>query len=484
MMVKPFVLDYKRPPTILRFQESNAEFRGIMGPVGSGKSTGCCIEMFRRALLQEPNREGVRDTRWAVVRNTYAQLKSTTIPTWQAWFPPSRCPIVEDAPIRGRMVERLGDGTTLRMTLWFLALDRPEHRDKVMSLEVTGAYVNEARRIPLEIINALSGRVGRYPAAKDGGVTWRGIIADTNPPDMKHWWYRFAEEECPEGWEFFRQPAALLRKQGRFVPNPDAENIEHLDGGFSYYVRQVRGATEEYINVHVLGNYGTSFEGRAVYEQSWNDQVHVSKTALPALKGLPVHIGMDFGLTPAAVAGQLSSTGRALLQKEWVSENMGVRQFCEQVLIPGLNESYPGRPRSEFLVWGDPAGKQRSQADSDFSAFSVLAEFGFRVQEAGSNDFLPRKTAVETMLLRMAGGEAALQLDPEGCPTLREAFNGGYCYRRVAASGAYQERPEKNEFSHVSDACQYLMQGMTGGGKKAEKVTAPAMPDRSRALFG
>ena len=38
-------------------------FRGIRGPVGSGKSVGCCVEVFRRALEQKPNEDGVRKSR-------------------------------------------------------------------------------------------------------------------------------------------------------------------------------------------------------------------------------------------------------------------------------------------------------------------------------------------------------------------------------------------------------------------------------------
>lgn len=64
-------------------------FRGIRGPVGSGKSVGCCVEVFRRALEQKPNDDGVRKSRWAVIRNTNPQLRTTTIKTWLDWFPES-----------------------------------------------------------------------------------------------------------------------------------------------------------------------------------------------------------------------------------------------------------------------------------------------------------------------------------------------------------------------------------------------------------
>ena len=40
--------------------KDNTFFRGIRGPVGSGKSVGCCVEVFRRALEQKKAPDGKR----------------------------------------------------------------------------------------------------------------------------------------------------------------------------------------------------------------------------------------------------------------------------------------------------------------------------------------------------------------------------------------------------------------------------------------
>ena len=44
---------------------------------------------------------------------------------------------------------------------------------------------------------------------------------------------------------------------------------------------------------------------------------------------------------------------------------------------------------------------------------------------------------------------------------MRKAMVGGYRYRRVRDSGTerYQDKPDKNHFSHVAEAGQYLMLG-------------------------
>ena len=49
------------------FMKSDKFVRGIRGPVGSGKSVSCCIEIFRRACAQEPSNDGIRRTKWAVI---------------------------------------------------------------------------------------------------------------------------------------------------------------------------------------------------------------------------------------------------------------------------------------------------------------------------------------------------------------------------------------------------------------------------------
>ena len=78
---------YKPDGNVIKeFMKDSSFFRGIRGPVGSGKSVACCVEVFRRALMQEKNSDGKRRSRWAVIRNTNPQLRTTTIKTWLDWF--------------------------------------------------------------------------------------------------------------------------------------------------------------------------------------------------------------------------------------------------------------------------------------------------------------------------------------------------------------------------------------------------------------
>ena len=145
-------VNYRPPgPVAARFHRSNAGIRGIMGPVGSGKSVTCCMEIMLRAIAQASGVDGKRKTRWAIVRNTYPELKSTTIKTWTDWFPEEVFGLIKwDAPITHRIAF-----DDVEMEVLFLALDRPDHVSKLLSLEVTGIWFNEARYIPKALVDEM-----------------------------------------------------------------------------------------------------------------------------------------------------------------------------------------------------------------------------------------------------------------------------------------------------------------------------------------
>lgn len=445
-------INYEPPGPVARaFHESDAFFRGLKGPVGSGKSSTCCVELFRRATEQDPDHTNTRRTRWVVIRNTYPELKSTTIKTFMDWFG-DLCTIRWDAPITANLyMGDIGDGTSMHMEVYFLAMDKPEDAGKLKSLEVTGGFVNEASEIDKSTLDMLTTRVGRFPAVRNGGPTWRGIIADTNPPDDDHWWYKLAVEEPAEGYEFFDQPGGLMKVDEKWVPNPAAENVANLVGGYDYYLKQVAAKDDRFVSILIGGQYGTTMDGKPVYPE-WNDAFHLSKNPLKWNPLAPLYVSFDFGLTPACAVTQLSPKGQLLVFRELVSEDMGIRQFYGDVVRPFLAEQFP-RASIEFV--GDPAGINRSQNDAK-SCFEEMRELGAACQPASTNVFLSRREAVAYFLTRSPGGEPGFLLDPS-CKTLRRGFNGGYRFERLKVSGTsrFRDRPVKDRFSHPHDALQY-----------------------------
>lgn len=467
---------YTASPTLARFHASRAVVRGIRGPIGSGKSVGCVNDVMAKALEQRPGKDGIRRSRWGVVRNTYAELKSTTIKTWLDWYG-AITHMVYDAPIIGKV--RFGD---VELELVFVSLDKPKDIKKLLSLELTGAWLNEARELPRAVLDGALGRTGRYPSKRDGGASWSGVIMDTNPPDDTHWWYALAEEERPLGYEFWSQPGALLKRpDGTYVPNPAAENVEHHELGFDYWMRQVPGKRAEWIKVYLLGQYGTVLDGRPVFPE-YNDEVHCAEDIIEPLRGIPLLLGWDWGRTPACVIGQLSPKGQLRVLDELVvdatGEGMGVRKFAREVVKPHLAIHYPGMAIA--LSLGDPSGVARD--GSDQSCFDIVGQEGIPTEPAPSNDPVDRQDAVIKMLTANVDGAPAYQLSPK-CSYIRRGFLGGYRYARLNVSGdeRYREAPEKNRFSHPHDAHQHLCQAARGTNKVEPKARARAVTPRTAA---
>ncbi len=436
---------------------------GGRGPVGSGKSTAMCMELMRRAREQAPGPDGIRRTRFAVVRNTYRELKDTTIKTWTDWFRPEWFGL-----LTGDLVHHIRDGD-VDMEVMFRALDRPDDAKKLLSLELTGGWVNEAREIPFGIIEALDDRVGRYPAVKDGGCTWAGLIMDTNAPDEAHWWYKLAEEAQPSGWAFFTQPGGLVEaKTGVFEPNPEAENLAHLEQDF--YETRMEGKGLDHVRVYYCNRYGFVKEGKPVFPE-YRDEVHAAADPIPAVRAWVLHVGLDFGLTPAALFAQKSPVGQWRWIDELVTEDMGAVRFGE-LLGERLRGEYAD---FEVNITGDPAGDERAQTD-ERTVFDILRAAEIPAVPAKTNDPVIRREAVAVPMMRLVDGEPGFRISPK-CVVARKGLGGGYCYKRLQVAGAerHHDKPDKNRFSHVVEAGEYAMLG-AGEGKALIK-----RPERARS---
>lgn len=436
-------INYTPPPTGKKFMACDAKMRTMMGPVGSGKSVTCSFEVIRRASMQAPNAQGIRKTRAAVVRETARQLQDTTIKTFLDWFPPGVC---------GHFMKttktyffKVGD---VECEIMFRALDDADDVANLNSLELTFAWFNECRDIHPDIVDAMSKRIGRFPSKKDGGPTWHGMWGDTNPPTMDTWWYYQMEHLDPSdgvspnnnGWAVFKQPS------GR---SPYAENIENLPEG--YYDTQ--GRSDEYIRVYIDGEYGLSSAGMPIYKYFRPDYHMASAPIMFSANGVrPVVIGMDLGLTPAAVIGQQDPRGRALILDELVSFDMGIQRFCRQMLKPLIYERFAGSP---ILVVTDPAGVQRAQTD-ERSAIDIIKAEGLKVIPARTNSVTARISAVDDFLMRQVDGDPAFLMDPR-CTRLKAAMMGGYRYKLKQP-----DTIEKNQHSHCFVAGT-LVQTPNGG---------------------
>ena len=450
---------------------SDSFVTGIRGPIGSGKSTGCVMKCLMISDAQPVQKDGRRHSRGAIIRNTYPELVTTTIKTWHQWVPQDVGKWKASGPPTHHIVDDQRD-----MEVMFIALDRPKDVRKLLSLELTWAWINEAREIPKAIIDGLTGRVGRFPPKRDGGCVNPQIIMDTNPPEVDHWWYVLAEHDMTsqknaelnqsvtKAEEQMREAGLLKKRQKLFTflaqpdaNSPDAENLVNLPS--DYYAKASAGKTEEWKKVYIRGEYGFVQDGRPVYPE-FREHLHVREFELNPR--LPISVGIDFGLTPAATIGQRSFTGIHRVRWEIVTEHMGAKQFADT--LRGFMNQYCAQFQVDSIT-GDPAGMADSQTNSDETCFKILKGNGIDARPASTNDPTIRREAHAQAMMRLIDGEAGYQIHPQGCPTLRRGMAGQYRYKRVQVVGdeRFHEKPEKNSVSHVCEADQYRMLGAGEG---------------------
>lgn len=447
------MLNYRAEPTGAQFLMDRSFVKLICGPIGGGKSTVALFDLLNRSLAQEPFR-GVRRTKHIILRNTMAQLKSTVKPLIDQWF----VEMTEGVLGRWRLTDntfeirtRLPDDTIVHAEFVMLAADTPDDVRRLLSMEASSAWCEEFREVDPEVFEGLMGRVDRFPSRAAGGVTYPGVIGSTNPPPYGGYWHKVMTE-VPDGWAVFMQPPALL-PDGSI--NPGAENLRNLSP--TYYEKLIAGKTQEWIDVYLRNEFGSGGFGLPVFRGSFRKDFHVvDSPLLPVMQTVnPLIVGMDNGLTAAAVLGQMDARGRVnILDECYVpeGETMGVESFLDKMLVPLMRSKYPFRP-DNVLFSLDPACFQRSQVNEATIAQAVQAR-GYQVVQASTNNPERRISAVEGLLNRQADGGPGLAISPT-CPWLTAALSWGYRYKKQS-NGQFTPTVEKNHYSHIAEALQYL----------------------------
>lgn len=517
--MKPWVPRYsfRDAPVAYQFLRDKSFVSFAVGPVGSGKSFASLLKPVIIGAAQEAGKDGKRRTRGAVVRNTNPELRSTTMETYGLVYPEGACGrIVYTAPPTHH-IEPVG--SDMHVEVNFIALDKPADVKKLLSLELTWAFFNEAREIPQSIISRATERVGRY-GVSDRPTTWSGIWGDYNTPDGDHYLHQWHKVETPDGFMFHQQPPAVLEVEehrggwavidenfaglqgqvwreakvrhpetgklvtcpveginaaGRtWIVNPHAENLSNLWnvainanplGPIGYYGRSLAGKRIEEIRCYLQAVYVYVQDGRPVVPQ-YNDEAQ-SVDNLPILADEPIMVGMDIGggtLQPSAVFFQRHPRGVYLVHDEVACFDLGVKRFGELVGAR-LQSRFPKHLEEGKLgpFFGDPAGEKRDEIFETASLDFLRATYGWNTRAAPSQDVRMRVAAIGGPCERMIDGRPGM-LVHRRCSMLRKGLSGAWHYKRIQVTGEerYSDKPSKNDVSHVCDALSY---GLLGAGE-------------------
>ena len=459
-------INYTPPPTVKEFIKHHKKGElftdWIIGPVGSGKTTGIFFKLVYMAMLQAGSPiDGIRRSRCVIVRSTMPQLRDTTIKSFSYWFKDGQAG--KWKATSNDFILRFGD---VECEVMFRPLDTPDDVDRVLSLEVTFAIIDEFVQIPQQIVDALAARCGRYPPAIEGGATNWGMWGASNPGNETDWWYPHMEDHAalaegvePADWTYFKQPSGF---------SPDAENLENLPGKADYYVNLAKGKAKNWVKQFIEVCWGFSHSGKPVFPM-FDAAIHVSKKPLLPTPGLQLAVGYDPGVFSGITLGQYTDFGQVRVLDAIPLENYTTERMILERLKPLLRRKYPDY---EVVIIPDPSSANRAQAQ-DTSVMKVLKKH-FAVKEDTNNQIESRLAPAEYYMLRLTSSGPALLIDP-GCGALIRALNGGYRYA-LAKGDATKEVPEKNIHSNIADSFTYLLRYFRSGEELAGRRAAREVP--------
>lgn len=443
--------EFNIPPggVLEKFFKSHAFFRGIRGPVGSGKSAACCMEIMRRAS-QQFTFKGKKRSSWAVIRNTYSDLKNTTLATWQYWFE-GISKVVYSHPIEVTVsyVPKFIDkkfnisGVRIELKLYFLAMDHERDVRKLKSFELTGAWMNEAVELRSDVLEMLTTRIGRYPAKDAGGWNWSGIIADTNSCDIGNWWYEL-DEKKPDMYEFYSQPPALLFENGKYRDNPVAENIVNHVEGYGYYHKMLHGKPKQWVDIYIMNKYGSPHAAQLVYADYSEENI----TDREFDPGKAIIWSHDFNFTPMSSVIMQVDGENIYAVDEIVLESAVAKQaaleFCDR---------YNGF-RGQVYLYGDASGHvgEKHGHASDYVVLQQeLSRNGFQVQQKvpRSNPSIRDGQASLNAKICDAVGNRTFFVNKARCKTLHKGLSA----LRLKEGSTFQE--ENAYYQHITTAVRY-----------------------------
>lgn len=447
-------------PIVSDYYLSDSFVSLIIGPIGSGKTLGSILKWENMIHEQEPSEDGIRYTRTAVIRNTAVELRDTTIKSFEGFFG-------DQLKMNWGNLTALYEHDGVHAEILFRALDKPGDMKKLLSLEITFAYLNELRELPKEALENVTSRLGRYPSITTGvEATSPQAWADTNAFDNETWIYKKFIENRPYNHALFEQPPAIINEvfaNNSLVSaevNPEAENLAHLPS--EYYRGFIAGKSEDWVRVMIMRQYIPLQEGKPVYPE-YNDNIHCvdERQIRPATTASPIICSADNGRWSGFLIGQVDTFGRLVVFDEITSEDINLIEFGE-IVAGEMKSKYS---QYKFETWIDPwAANQRGQLTDD-TMKKVWNKKNLSCRTSPTKSPSIMVNAVKSKLGQMINGQPAIIISSK-CKNLRKALNGSYQYKRIATSGErYSEKPDKGAYSHIANAFEFMVDG-TGASKE------------------
>jgi hypothetical protein len=227
------------------------------------------------------------------------------------------------------------------------------------------------------------------------------------------------------------------------------------------------------------------FTGKPVYPE-YRDHLHLARGPLSYVPNRPILRGWDVPGPVAVAWGQVVPMPQPGRQRTdgAVYRFHGLAELYADVGVTAAGELVRQQSAvlfpdaKQYLDWADPQAWAKTGNDKR-SARDELQTLGILLNPSAITN-TERQIAVRHWLTRTVPTSSpsepagAFLLDPS-CSISRDGFKSGYHYKEIEASGRFKEVPEKNEFSHLLNAWEYLMARLEVSAPEREREKAPPL---------
>lgn len=469
-------INYTAGPVALKAHQDRSMIKAVWGPVRSGKSVWACWRAMYRA--RSAAKKGI-PLRGLVIRDTFTNLRDTTLKSFLEWFPDKSAVgryTASDATYHLRTPGPDGK-SFIEHEILFRHGQTAQDCSQFLSSEYGWALMEEvvpafapsglvSPGISEEVFDLLLTRMVQR------GIDRPELDLTFNPPTPGSWVYRRLISQSPE---------ALKEMSAACFFFPAVENEHNIRPGYYDQLRKLLKGQDTTIARFVDGQIVAIYPGLPVYAKIFNSTLHVSSD-LAYDPSRPLLHFWDNPPTPACLLAQVDQWGRLLILKELqggfvdgkIMEAIGQKEFADLVNAE-INVEFNGAKIGKG--WVDPAHRSPSNTETK-TPLQVLQSCGFHDLGFGAVDHNSRQEAVRGLLGRLVNGKGAIIISSSGCPLLIEGLAGGYRYgTNTEGTRVSGGEPLKNEFSHVANALEYGASGMFPAARPFQiQAKAPKVP--------
>lgn len=381
---------------------SGFKYSALYGGSRSGKTFIIIYSLIVRASKEK--------SRHAILRANFNAAKRSI---WLDTLPKVLRICFPDLPVQWNKTDfyiTLPNGSEI----WVGGLDTSERAEKILGMEFSTIYFNEASQLDYSSIQIALSRL-----AEKNQLTKRAWF-DFNPPSKSHWSYwLFIKKINPVDEEPLKYP----NDYGHIMINPK-DNLENID---EEYLKILEAMPEKERDRFLNGLFSNEDDGAAYY--AFDSDKHVQEIEK---FNAPIMIGMDFNVNPmTAVVFQVVNNKMWVLDEVWLENSDTIKMTSELI-----KRGYRGA-----TIYPDSTGKNRKTSGK--SDFDILKRAGFTIKSVHN----PMQRDRVTNLNRLFVSDQIII--SYKCKKLR-----GDLTKVVWKNNKLDEGKEK-KLTHISDALGY-----------------------------